>query len=78
MFRSVALGLAHPWAVTCHDWPVRWFFLVGGAIFLLVAVYLRARPEEVAQGVGLTFGLIGFFWIAPQLLIIAVQKRKGR
>lgn len=57
---------------------MRWFFLVGGAIFLLAAVYLRARPEEAAQSVGLTVGLIGFFWIAPQLLIIAAQKRKGR
>ena len=57
---------------------VRWFFLGGGVVFLLLAVYLRDRPEEGAQSVGLTFGLIGFFWIAPQLLIIAVQKWKGR
>ena len=78
MFCSVALRIRHPRAVTCHDWAVRWFFLAGGGVFLLAAVYLRARPEEGAQSVGLTLGLIGFFWIAPQLLIIAVQKRKGR
>ena len=57
---------------------VRWFFLIGGAVFLLLSVYLRERPEEGAQSVGFTFGLIGFFWIAPQLLILAWEKRKGR
>jgi len=57
---------------------VRWFFIIGGAVFLLLAVYLRERPEEGARSVGLTFGLIGFFWLAPQLLIMAWEKRTGR
>lgn len=57
---------------------VRWFFMVGGGVFLLLAVYLRARPEEGAQIAGLTFGLIGFFWLAPQLLLLAGEKWKGR
>jgi hypothetical protein len=53
---------------------VRWFFLVGGVLFLLVALYLRDRPGEGAQAVALTFGLMGFFWAVPQLVIMAAQK----
>jgi hypothetical protein len=56
---------------------VRWFFIIGGVAFLLVALYLRERPGESAQSVALTFGLIGFFWLAPQLAIMAVQKWRG-
>ncbi len=53
---------------------VRWFFLVGGVLFLLVALYLRDRPGEGAQAVALTFGLMGIFWAVPQLVIMAAQK----
>ena len=53
---------------------VRWFFLVGGFVFLLVALYLRERPGEAAGIAALTFGLIGFFWAVPQLVLMAVQK----
>ena len=53
---------------------VRWFFLLGGVLFLLVALFLRERPSEGSQAAALTFGLIGFFWTAPQLIIMAVQK----
>jgi hypothetical protein len=56
---------------------VRWFFLIGGAAFLLVALYLRERPGESADTVALTFGLIGFFWLVPQLAIMAVQRWRG-
>jgi hypothetical protein len=57
---------------------VRWFFLVGGTAFLLLSLYLRERPGEAAGIVALTFGLIGFFWVVPQLMIIAVQKWRSR
>ena len=53
---------------------VRWFFLGGGIAFLLVALFLRDRPGEGHQAVSLTFGLIGFFWVVPQLVIMAAQK----
>ncbi len=66
----------------CRAWHhdrvfVRWVFLVGGVGFLLLALYLRELPSEAANSVGLTFGLIGFFWVVPQLVIMAVQKWRG-
>ena len=57
--------------------PVQWFFIVGGAIFLLVALFLREMNNEGAQIVALTFGLIGFFWLVPQLIIVMVRNRRG-
>jgi hypothetical protein len=57
--------------------PVQWFFVVGGAIFLLAALFLRELHNEAAQIVALTFGLIGFFWLVPQLIIWVVRNRRG-
>jgi hypothetical protein len=50
------------------------FFLVGGFLFLLVALFLRELNNQAAQSVALTFGLIGFFWIVPQLIIYLVKR----
>jgi hypothetical protein len=55
--------------------PVQWFFGVGGVLFLLVALFLREMNSEAAQIVALTFGLIGFFWLVPQLIIWFVKQR---
>ncbi len=57
--------------------PVQWFFIVGGSIFLLVALFLREMNSEAAQIVALTFGLIGFFWLVPQLIILMVRNRRA-
>jgi hypothetical protein len=57
--------------------PVSMFFLVGGALFLLVALFLRELNNEAAQIVALTFGLIGFFWMVPQLIIWVVRNRRS-
>jgi hypothetical protein len=57
--------------------PVQWFFMVGGALFLFAALFLRELNNEAAQIVALTFGLIGFFWLAPQLIIWVVRRRRG-
>jgi hypothetical protein len=53
------------------------FFFVGGALFLLVALFLRELNNEAAQIVSLTFGLIGFFWLVPQLIIWVVRNRRS-
>jgi hypothetical protein len=55
--------------------PVQWFFTVGGVLFLLAALFLREMNDEAAQIVALTFGLIGFFWLVPQLIIWFVKQR---
>jgi len=57
--------------------PVTMFFFVGGALFLLVALFLRELNNEAAQIVALTFGLIGFFWLVPQLIIWVVRNRRS-
>ena len=57
--------------------PVQWFFVVGGVIFLLAALFLREMNNEAAQIVALTFGLIGFFWLVPQLIIVVVRNRRN-
>ena len=57
--------------------PVSMFFFVGGALFLLVALFLRELNNEAAQIVALTFGLIGFFWLVPQLIIWVVRNRRS-
>lgn len=54
---------------------VRWFFLVGGILFLLAALYVRERPGEASDAMALTFGLMGIFWAGPQLILLA---RRGR
>lgn len=56
---------------------VKWFFIVGGTGFLMVSLFLREMSGGAARSVGLTFGLVGFFWLVPQLVILAVQKSKG-
>ena len=58
--------------------PVQWFFIVGGAIFLLAALFLREMHNEAAQIVALTFGRIGFFWLVPQLIILAVRNHRAK
>ena len=55
---------------------VKWFFILGGLGFLMAALFLRELRGDAAQAMALTFGLIGFFWLVPQLVIAAVQKRK--
>jgi hypothetical protein len=55
--------------------PVSWFFVIGGSVFLLVALFLRELGGEAASIVALTFGLIGFFWLVPQLFIWFVRRR---
>ena len=50
------------------------FFLTGGFLFLLVALFLRELNNQAAQNVALTFGLIGFFWIVPQLILYLVRR----
>ena len=57
--------------------PVGIFFIVGGVLFLLVALFLRELSNETAQIVALTFGLIGFFWLVPQLIIWVARNRRG-
>jgi len=57
--------------------PLQWFFIVGGAIFLMAALFLREVNNEGAQIVALTFGLIGFFWLVPQLIIVVVRNRRS-
>jgi hypothetical protein len=52
------------------------FFLVGGFLFLLVSLFLRELDNQAAQSVALTFGLIGFFWIVPQLILYLVRRNK--
>jgi uncharacterized protein YqgC (DUF456 family) len=57
--------------------PVSWFFIVGGSMFLLAALFLREMGGgQAADSVALTFGLIGFFWLAPQLVIWFVRRGK--
>ena len=58
--------------------PVQWFFIVGGALFLLAALFLRELHNEAAQIVALTFGLIGLFWLVPQLIILAVRNHRAK
>jgi hypothetical protein len=57
--------------------PVQWFFIAGGAIFLLVALFLREMNSEGARIVALTLGIIGFSWLLPQLIIVMVRNRRG-
>lgn len=57
--------------------PVQWFFVVGGAAFLLAALFLREIQNEAAQIVALTFGLIGFFWLVPQLIIWVARRNRA-
>ena len=57
---------------------VKWFFIIGGIGFLLAALFMRERSSDAAQAMALTFGLMGFFWLVPQLVILAVQRRQGR
>lgn len=52
------------------------FFLVGGFVFLLVAIFLKELNNQTAKGVAFTFGLIGFFWIVPQLVIFLVRRNR--
>lgn len=57
---------------------VRAFFVVGGVGFLLAALYMRNRSGDSAHELALAFGLVGFFWLVPQLVIIAAQRWKNR
>ena len=56
--------------------PVQWIFVGGGVLFLLAALFLREMDGEAAQITALTFGLIGFFWLVPQLIILVVRSRR--
>jgi uncharacterized membrane protein YhaH (DUF805 family) len=49
--------------------PVTIFFMAGGVIFLLLALFLRSMDSETANTVGLTFGIIGLCWLVPQVFI---------
>ena len=57
--------------------PVQWFFMIGGALFLLAALFLREIQHQAAQIVALTFGLIGFFWLVPMLIIWFADKHRS-
>lgn len=57
--------------------PVQWFFMIGGALFLLAALFLREIQHQAAQIVSLTFGLIGVFWLVPMLIIWFADKRRS-
>jgi hypothetical protein len=56
--------------------PPAVFFVAGGGLFLLVALFLGGMDNEAAQIVALTFGIIGFCWIVPQLIIFMRQRDK--
>jgi uncharacterized membrane protein YhaH (DUF805 family) len=58
--------------------PVQWIFIGGGVLFLLAALFLREMNNEAAQITALTFGLIGFFWLVPQLIILVVRNRRSQ
>lgn len=57
--------------------PVQWFFMIGGVLFLLAALFLREIHHEAAQIVSLTFGLIGVFWLVPVLILWFADKRSS-
>jgi ABC-type dipeptide/oligopeptide/nickel transport system permease component len=57
--------------------PVQWFFMIGGTLFLLAALFLREIQHQAAQIVSLTFGLIGVFWLVPMLIIWFADKRRS-
>jgi hypothetical protein len=57
--------------------PVQWFFMIGGTLFLLAALFLREIHNQAAQIVALTFGLIGFFWLVPMLIIWFADKYRS-
>lgn len=52
------------------------FLLVGGFLFLLGALFLKELNSQPAKGIAFTLGLIGFFWIAPQVVIYLVRRGK--
>ncbi len=56
--------------------PVATFFMVGGFLFLLVALFLRELNDEAAQIVALTFAMIGFFWIVPQVILWYARRNR--
>ena len=58
--------------------PVRWFFIVGGFVFLLAALFVREMSFDGADEAGLTFLLIGVFWAGPQLLMMWFKQRSDR
>lgn len=57
--------------------PVQWFFMIGGTLFLLAALFLREIQHQAAQIVALTFGLIGFFWLVPMLFLWFTEKYRS-
>ena len=57
--------------------PVQWFFMIGGALFLLAALFLSEIQHEAAQITALTFGLIGFFWLVPVLILWFSDKHRS-
>lgn len=46
---------------------VRWFFVVGGFLFLLAGLFVREMSFDGADETALTFLMIGVFWAGPQL-----------
>ena len=53
---------------------VRWFFLLGGLAFLVLALWMRERSGETSDAMALTFGLMGLFWAGPQIVLMTVKK----
>ena len=53
--------------------PVRWFFIVGGFLFLLAALFVREMSFPGADEMALTFLLVGGFWAGPQLIVMLVS-----
>ena len=77
MFRTIAPAMrARRWQ---HDGMnvTQWIFIGGGVVFLLAALFLREIDDEGAQITALTFGLIGFFWLVPQLIILVARSRRS-
>jgi hypothetical protein len=52
------------------------FFLVGGFLFLLVALFLREMNSPTANAIALMFVAMAFFWIVPQLIIHLMRRNK--
>jgi hypothetical protein len=57
--------------------PVQWFFAVGGAVFILGALFARELPYDGMNIVALVFAIIGFAWLVPQLITWVIGRNRG-
>ena len=56
--------------------PVQWFFTVGGALFILAAIFVRELPYDGMNIAALTFAIIGFAWLVPQLVMLVSGRNR--